>query len=742
MKLQLSIIAGFGRRPLALLFWCGVVGFFVNSANAGRSTSLFTLACSPTNDLFVVLRDNGLKPKRYETPEEAIVAARPGSVTLLLADEYPTKVISLSTNIFAQAAAKNLRLYVEFPSFVPGVTFDIPRATKWERFVVRGKDLSPDLPPGRLLMAHDCSIQPTTAQNPLIVAARVAGYDSAIYGIPDSAQPVLFSMEGGRVLVATTKLSNFVTGRCAPAREWNALWHYILGQLAQTEVQDLKWQPRVQPRYGPQESLPADFEKSAFRNAARWVYHSRLLIARAQWPSLEALMKQNVELTAAPEIKDPVGDGQFGIMEGFASDIRPDGNQPRRTPVRADCQAETAMVLAMDWVVNGRRVSRASASNLLDFLYFDADFCSGPRGNPKHPAFGLISWGSISHAWTVANYGDDNARAMLATMLAVSALKSDRWNEPLLRALMANLRTTGKLGFRGDRIDIPALEENGWRHFHDAETINYSPHFEAYSWACFLWAYRATSDREFLDKTKTAIQKTMQAFPDHWRWNDNMERAHMLLCLAWLVRLEDTTEHRHWLQVVANDLIDIQDKTGAIPERFRGTPGSHYQIPQSNEAYGTGETPLLQENGDPVTDQLYVSGFALLALHEAAGTVNDSKLKAAEDKLAEYLCRIQIHSKSIPYLDGTWFRAFDFEKWEPWASSGDAGWGAWSVEAGWAQAWTAGVLALRDRKATIWELTAHTRINEKMPLVCEQMSENEGGPWRSPASNSGTPQKQ
>src|SRR5687768_18066721 len=36
-------------------------------------------------------------------------------------------------------------------------------------------------------------------------AARVAGYDTAVYGIPTNAQPVLFTRDDGRVFVATTE---------------------------------------------------------------------------------------------------------------------------------------------------------------------------------------------------------------------------------------------------------------------------------------------------------------------------------------------------------------------------------------------------------------------------------------------------------------------------------------------------------------------------------------------------------
>jgi hypothetical protein len=138
---------------------------------------------------------------------------------------------------------------------------------------------------------------------------------------------------------------------------------------------------------------------------------------------------------------------------------------------------------------------------------------------------------------------------------------------------------------------------------------------------------------------------------------------------------------------------------------------------------------LLQENGDPVSDQLYVTGFALLGFHEAAAATGDKRIKAAENKLAEYLCRIQIRSEEIPVLHGTWFRAFDFKRWEPWASSADAGWGAWSLESGWGQSWTAAVLALRAHHSSLWELTESTHIRDKWDSVQNDMAKNQGGPW-------------
>ena len=113
-----------------------------------------------------------------------------------------------------------------------------------------------------------------------------------------------------------------------------------------------------------------------------------------------------------------------------------------------------------------------------------------------------------------------------------------------------------------------------------------------------------------------------------------------------------------------------------------------------------------------MSDQLYTTGFALLGLHEAVGATGDQRLRAAEDKLAEYLCRIQTRSTQFPHLSGTWFRAFDDRRWEAWASSADVGWGAWSLESGWGQAWTAATLGLREQGTTLWDFTARSRVRD------------------------------
>lgn len=697
----------------------------------GIADHALTFACEPANDLYVAVDKGGSHPARFATAEEAVAQAQPGSGVLLLADGYPAKRNDVPDAVLQSARAKHLRVYIEYPRSLPGISVRGPQTTGWERAVVASDAFAgAGLAKLRILSPQGCRFLITDTQSPGLVMARVAGFDRALFGLPKSTVPLLFrTSEGDRI--ATTRLSQFVTGRFAPLADWTAVWERILAQLADADHgSKLVIEPSVRPAYMPGAPLPAACDAEAVVHYAQWVEHSGLLIPPSRRDALYKLMQSGAETTGPPAPKDPVGDGSLGIMEGYASQIQPDGSQLRRTPIRADCQAETAMVLALHASLAPAPHSREIARHLLDFVYHTSDLHGGVRGNPHHPAFGLIAWGTVTPAWEVANYGDDNARTLLATLAAAASLDSTAWDEPALEALLANLRTTGKLGFRGDRIDIPDLEKNGWRGYHDASPVNYAPHFESYLWACDLWAYRHTGEGEFRDRAETAIAMTMRAYPNQWRWGDNLERARMLLPLAWLIRVEDTPEHRQWLARVSSDLLKDQQPCGAIRERLREGRGGFFAAPASNEAYGTGETPLIQQDGDPVSDQLYTTGFALLGLHEAAVATGDAKLRDAEDRLADYLVRIQTRSDRIPYLAGTWFRAFDYQRWECWASSADIGWGAWSIEAGWGQAWTAATLGMRAKHTSLWDLTAGSKIRDGLPRVRELMAQNDGRPWK------------
>jgi hypothetical protein len=667
-----------------------------------------TFSAGESNDLYRLIAEEGIDAVRFDDPASAIRHAPPGSAVLLLSVSGPDRPLSIEAGLWEEAGSKNLRLYVETPASLPGLTFGPLAKTVWERGIVVTDLFAPALPAMSLVQIHDCRYYPAekVAESWLSIA-KVAGYDHAVFGVPDNASPLLFPYDD-RTLVATTNLSHFVTGRYAPQRSWKLFWEALLLRLTGEKI-DLKWIPRVHPACAKDAPLPPRAETDAVKRYAEWNRKSRLLVRATEADAIHRMIASGAETRSTPP-DDSDGDGSCGILEGFASAIQSDGGQLQRIPLRADCQAETAMALAVHGASAGDEESLSGAWRLLDYLYFDSGMCGGVRGDPGHPAYGMIAWGGYVRAWEIANYGDDNARAILATILAARRLKSDRWDEPVLKAILANFRTTGRFGFRGDRIDLPELEKNGWRYYFEREIVNPAPHFESYLWACYLWAYRRTGFEPFLKRSKEGIRRTMEVFPRGWRWGNNPESARMILCLAWLLRAEDAEENRKWLRAVLDDLLETQAPCGALRERLRGVQTGHYSVPESNEDYGVKETPLIQEDGDPASDQLYSTGFALLGLREANAVLSDQSYRDAEDRLADYLCRIQVRSEARPELDGAWYRAFDYERWDYWSSSADMGWGAWSAEAGWGAAWTAAALDLRNGKTTFWEETAQSSV--------------------------------
>ena len=69
-----------------------------------------------------------------------------------------------------------------------------------------------------------------------------------------------------------------------------------------------------------------------------------------------------------------------------------------------------------------------------------------------------------------------------------------------------------------------------------------------------------------------------------------------------------------------------------------------------------------------------------------------------------FWCFAQASSPKLhPEFHGAYFRAFDFDKWEVWASDADLGWGAWSIETGWTQSWIATTLGLRVLNTSLWD---------------------------------------
>ncbi len=702
-----------------------------------------SFCCRADNDLYRVVTAQGGQFSRSENALDAIRDAPEGSGVLILADGYPAQTTQLDAAVFEQAEARRLRLYVEFPSQLPGMELGAPvgpRQGDWgqmlQRAVVTSDAFGPGLKKKRILMINDCHHLPVQAPMPHLVLARVSGFDTARFGLPEQdVHPILFEHPRGDILVSTTKLSQFVTARYGPTDAWSPVWQMILGWLQPGKtVPELKWTPIVRPVYGPADELPPDFELQTIRRGTQWFIKSRLLVHPSwqdrydrpsnmgpptdDWPWGHRTAPQ-------PDPSGAVGDGGLGMLEGFRSRVLHDGSQAVLWWRRHDNTGEIAGAMSMAGTLLDNEPFRHIAGNLGDWLYTKSLMTQGERAEPDNSAFGLAGWNDVpryygdTHGYDVY-YADDNARGMLGMIKAATALQTDRWDERLAQCLLANLRITSQLGFSPERIDGP-LPPDQWRSRFDSQFVFFCPHHQAYMQACFLWAYRQTGDRLWLDRAQSAIRLTMEAYPERWTWTNGqvtLERARFILPLAWLVRVEDTPEHRGWLDRMVKELLTDQVDCGALRTRI-------VHSPTSNEAYGTGETSLIEQNGDPVSDLLYESNFALVGLHEAAAATGNADYRQAEDRLAEYICRIQARSETHPELNGVWYRGFDFQRWQYWAADADVGWSLWSTETGWTQAEIISTLVLRQLNTSLWEYTVNSRISRQLDTWRRRMLPDE-----------------
>lgn len=695
----------------------------------GQRQNVITISCHENNDLYLVLKENNVSVYRYDTPDQAIDQAKAGSGVMILADDYPAQTTTINASLFEKAKAKNLRLYVEYPSYLPNLQLEPPKPTSLERVVVT-TDKIKNLTNMQILALHDCNYVPVTVKDPLLSMSKVAGFDRAIYGISDNANAnaILFEQDLGSLLVSTTKLSQFVTARYAPNAAMQAIWAYILEWLEddKSQIRLLEWTPEVRPSYTLEEKLPADAGRLAVQRCIDWHTNAKMLLSKEGWEEYKQLWNlndSNMHTTvpavnsAAPQPKSEVGDGIYGVLEGIVSQINADGSQPTRWWLRSDSNGESSLAFALRWDMDGDARSKTIATNLLDYVYFNSGLF---QNNPTIANYGLLFWAPGN---TQALYQDNDARSILGCIGTSGILNSSRWDEVLVKNILGNFRTTGVNGFRGWRLENPDVLNNGWQYYWNRNTIQLQPHYEAWAWATYLWLYDKTGWQPLLNKTRKGITMMMEGYPDKWRWTNGIqqERGRMLLPLAWLIRVEDRPEYRSWLKKIATDLEKSQDESGAIREELGPLDHGDMRPPASNEAYGHGEAPLIHENGDPVADLLYTCNFTFLGLHEAYAATGEEQYKKMADKLADFLIRVQVKSDKHSNLDGGWFRAFDYRQWEYWGSNADSGWGAWSIEVGWTQGWITTVLAMRELRKNLWQISKNSKVNKNFDRIRRQM---------------------
>ncbi|NIA12298.1 MAG: hypothetical protein GWP10_21940 [Nitrospiraceae bacterium] len=717
-------------------FFFAVLLLVAVQACTAKSQNSISLSCKEDNDLYLTLKENKIACARYNTPEEAINNAGDGSGVLILADGYPEKTTEIAASLYEKAHSKKLRLYVEYPSYLPGLTMAPPRTTLLERVVV-STDAIENLTKMQILALHDCNYIPISVENPLLVVSKVAGFDHAIYGLDKDANTgaILFEQPAKRLLVSTTKLSQFVSARYAPKEAMQAIWAYILdwleGDKAPTRLLD--WTPTVRPSYTREQKLPTNAARLAIQRGVDWYTEAKMLLNEQGWEEYKQLWKLNDSnmLTTvvpvnniAPQPKAQVGDGSFGVLEGIPSRVHLNGSQPTRWWLRSDCNGESSLAFALRWKMDDDYRSKLIAGNLLDWVYFRSGLFQKDSSKAN---YGLLFWapGNVNYL-----FHDNDIKAILGCIGTSGILNTDRWDEVLVKNILGNFRTTGVNGFRCCLLFNHDLLRDGWQSYWNRDTILLQPHYEAWIWSSYLWLYDKTQWKPLLEKTRKGISMMMKAYPKDWKWTNGIqqERGRMLLPLAWLIRVDDRPEYRAWLKQIANDIEKCQDKSGAIREELGALDHAADNLgpPRSNAEYGRiGDTPLIQENGDCVSDLLYTCNFTFLGLHEAYAATGDEQYKRMADRLADFLIRIQIRSEKHSELDGGWFRAFDYRRWEYFGSNTDVGWGAWCIETGWTQGWIPTVLAMRELNINLWDITQNSKVEKHFERIRRQMIPDE-----------------
>ncbi len=690
-----------------------------------KAKSEIVISSSGQNDLIDIFKLNGISYKNYENPLLAVKNAKRNGSVLILSHSVNEGKTQVNADIYKIARNKNLKLYIETPDYVPGVDFpDTLQKIHIERGVINTNRIV-GIDSLSLIGLNTQYFIPVENKKALIVLAKVAGFDKAEYGIDDvKCYSLLFNHESN-FLISTVSLSRFVTSRFGPEKTVQQVWKYILTWLGVSNTDALKkWNCDVSPSFSRDYAVTRQDFRKAINSGTEWFYNARLLVD----PSWENVFKARTAKVGSKVVYPAIdkgakiGDGELGILEGHASTIYNDGSQPIRWWLRADCQAESAFALSLSGNYLDSRKYHLTSSNLLDYLYIKSNLRGGPRNDLKSPSYGLIGW-------TVTDddvyYGDDNARVILGSIGAAAGLNSDKWDKYIVEGIMANFRTTGKNGFRTNWFRDAALQKTGWKKFADRDIVNVHPHFESWLWATYLWLYDKTGYTPLLEKAKKGISLTMQKYPD-WKWTNGIqqERARMILPLAWLIRVEDTAEHRKWLKTVSSKLLENLDSSGAIREELGLASQGRYGKIKSNADYGSNEAPLISENGDPVADLLYTTNFAFFALNEAYGATGDPLYGNATKRIADFLVKAQVSSKKHPELDGAWYRGFDYGRWEYWASNADSDWGPWGTLTGWTQSWILSTLIMVDNKDDFWTHTktfANRNFKEHSKIIINTM---------------------
>ncbi len=257
------------------------------------------------------------------------------------------------------------RVLVEYDIPLPAISASASQC-KFERLVVRQNDhpITSGMKPLDIFEAHQTYFQfmdfPLKDSHELLSIARVSGFDTAVYGLPEQTYPALTQLSAsgeGSLLWSSTSISSPAYRRYKPVSRWTALLEQILLYLTDHE--------RMAENPFPEDVLTNPPEGFCFSDENRKKLYKNAIDKNLTW-------YQRAEMLIS-------GDGSQGVLEGLSSGIDIDGNQTcmlheGKPNERGDCNVQSAFAFLCGGKVLGDDTYTNIGKNLLDFSIFNFQY--------------------------------------------------------------------------------------------------------------------------------------------------------------------------------------------------------------------------------------------------------------------------------------------------------------------------------------------------------------------------------
>ena len=227
------------------------------------------------NDLVNLLKEERFQIKESPSVTEALEAAKPGSAVLLIAGGYPDTPVTLTKTDLNTIKEKGLKVFAEFAT-LPDQNPEI-KEIGVERVVVT-KEMGDSLRPMDLLTINRAAYLEAEADDPLMVIARVAGFDTAVFGLNDTPSSPLVYKQDENLWISTSKLTDFARLRLIPERKWKPFWETIISELTGRKTVFKNWPTLITPSYSKNQPLPATARRDAVAKGIEWFFNGHFLI--------------------------------------------------------------------------------------------------------------------------------------------------------------------------------------------------------------------------------------------------------------------------------------------------------------------------------------------------------------------------------------------------------------------------------------------------------------------------------